>query len=38
MRTIYNGGVRADFSCLLNEKGWPVAFVRNDYEIVYDFE
>ena len=38
MRTIYNGGVRADFNCLLNEKGWPVAFVRNDYEVVYDFE
>ena len=38
MKTIYNGGVRADFSVLLNEMGWPMIFVRNDYEVVYDFE
>ena len=38
MRTIYNGGVRADFYALINKMGWLVVFVRNDYEVVYDFE
>ena len=38
MKTIYNGGVRADFNVLINEMGWPMIFVRNDYEVVYDFE
>ena len=38
MKTIYNSGVHASFTYMLNEKGWPVCFVRNDNEVVYDFE
>lgn len=38
MRTIYNGGTRAEFNCILNEMGWPIVFTRNDFEVVYDFE
>lgn len=38
MKTIYNSGVCASFFYMLNEKGWPVCFARNDDEVVYDFE
>ena len=38
MKSIYNSGVCASFTYMLNEKGWPVCFTRTDDEVVYDFE
>ena len=39
MKNIYdNGGIYGDFQYFLNEKGWPVAIIRNDQERDYDFE
>ena len=39
MKNIYdNGGIYGYFEYFLNEKGWPVAIIRNDQAREYDFE
>ena len=38
MKTIYDSGVKATFTYMLNEQGWPVAFTKNDDLVEYDYE
>ena len=37
MKTVYNSGVKATFTYLINEKGWPVCYAKNDDIVEYDF-
>lgn len=37
MQTMYDLGNKATFKYFKNEMGWPVAFVKDDYVVEYDF-
>lgn len=37
MKSVYNSGVQATFTYLINELGWPMCYAKNDDIVEYDF-